>query len=182
MFKGNKGITLIALVITIIVLLILAGISIAMLTGSSGVLTKANQADIQNARGEAADRINTALNGVFAELIAESQGVGGIDMTAADIEGVNGLDTDAAQKIGDYEVSEPNFKLTENGDAVVISWTPHDQTKFGGKIEGKITYHKDGVFDSQTNYGKANNKIKYKVEPAVSDYTDGAVASPGAGA
>ena len=35
MFKKNKGITLIALVITIIVLLILAGVSIAMLTGEN---------------------------------------------------------------------------------------------------------------------------------------------------
>lgn len=39
-----RGITLIALVITIIVLLILAGISIAMLTGENGILTKANEA------------------------------------------------------------------------------------------------------------------------------------------
>ena len=42
--KENKGITLIALVITIIVLLILAGVSIAMLTGENGVLTKAGDA------------------------------------------------------------------------------------------------------------------------------------------
>ena len=42
--KMNKGITLIALVITIIVLLILAGISLATLTGQNGVLTKANSA------------------------------------------------------------------------------------------------------------------------------------------
>ena len=35
MFKKNKGITLISLVITIIVLLILAGVSIAMLTGEN---------------------------------------------------------------------------------------------------------------------------------------------------
>ena len=36
--RYNKGITLIALVITIIVLLILAGISIASLTGENGIL------------------------------------------------------------------------------------------------------------------------------------------------
>ena len=34
--KSQKGITLIALVITIIVLLILAGVTIAMLTGENG--------------------------------------------------------------------------------------------------------------------------------------------------
>ena len=41
--NSNRGITLIALVITIIVLLILAGISIAMLTGENGILTKADR-------------------------------------------------------------------------------------------------------------------------------------------
>ena len=40
----NKGITLIALVITIIVLLILAAVSIATLTGENGILTRANDA------------------------------------------------------------------------------------------------------------------------------------------
>ena len=40
----NKGITLIALVITIIVLLILAAVSIATLTGENGILTRANEA------------------------------------------------------------------------------------------------------------------------------------------
>ena len=42
--KEGKGITLIALVITIIVLLILAGVSIAMLTGNNGILTQAKLA------------------------------------------------------------------------------------------------------------------------------------------
>ena len=40
----EKGITLIALVVTIIVLLILAGISISMLTGQNGILNRASQA------------------------------------------------------------------------------------------------------------------------------------------
>ena len=42
--QNNRGITLIALVITIVVLLILAGVSIAMLTGQNGILTQANNA------------------------------------------------------------------------------------------------------------------------------------------
>ena len=40
--KGKKGITLIALVITIIVLLILAGVTIATLTGDNGILKQAD--------------------------------------------------------------------------------------------------------------------------------------------
>ena len=42
--RNKKGITLIALVITIIVLLILAGVAIAMLSGENGILTKAAEA------------------------------------------------------------------------------------------------------------------------------------------
>lgn len=43
-FNKNRGITLIALVVTIIVLLILAGISISMLTGQNGILNRATEA------------------------------------------------------------------------------------------------------------------------------------------
>ncbi len=42
--KQENGITLIALVVTIIVLLILAGVSISMLTGQNGILTMALKA------------------------------------------------------------------------------------------------------------------------------------------
>ena len=43
-FKNEKGITLVALVITIIVLLILAGVTLAMVMGDSGIFGKANSA------------------------------------------------------------------------------------------------------------------------------------------
>ena len=42
--KSSRGITLIALVVSIIVLLILAGISISMLSGDNSILTKAGDA------------------------------------------------------------------------------------------------------------------------------------------
>ncbi len=42
--RKQKGITLVALVITIIVLLILAGVSISMISGDDGIATKASQA------------------------------------------------------------------------------------------------------------------------------------------
>ena len=44
MKKNMRGITLIALVITIIVLLILAGVTIAMLTGENGIIKQAQNA------------------------------------------------------------------------------------------------------------------------------------------
>ena len=50
--KNQKGITLIALVVTIIILLILAGISIATLTGENGLLNKANVAKEESKKAE----------------------------------------------------------------------------------------------------------------------------------
>lgn len=67
---NNKGITLIALVITIIVLLILAGVSIAMLTGSNGILTQANTAKSDTAKAEIVERINMELSAAYAQVMA----------------------------------------------------------------------------------------------------------------
>ena len=49
--KNSKGITLIALVITIVLLLILAGVTIATLTGDNGILTRASDSKIETAVG-----------------------------------------------------------------------------------------------------------------------------------
>ena len=56
--KEKKGITLIALVITIIVLLILAGVTIATLTGDNGILTKAQEASIQTRGAQVEEVVN----------------------------------------------------------------------------------------------------------------------------
>lgn len=65
--KNQKGITLIALVITIIVLLILAGVAIAMLSGENGILSQAENAKKETIAAEAVERINLALNAIKAE-------------------------------------------------------------------------------------------------------------------
>jgi len=66
--KNQKGITLIALVITIIVLLILAGVSIAMLTGENGILNQAKGSKAATVKAEAVEKINLALNAVKSEI------------------------------------------------------------------------------------------------------------------
>ena len=68
--KNQKGITLIALVITIIVLLILAAVSIAMLTGENGILTQANKAKTDTSNAETAEKINMELNAFKADILA----------------------------------------------------------------------------------------------------------------
>lgn len=60
--QKNNGITLIALVITIIVLLILVGVTIATLLGDNGVLTKATEAKNEQADATVEEAIKLAWN------------------------------------------------------------------------------------------------------------------------
>lgn len=70
--KNSKGITLIALVITIIVLLILAGISIATLSGENGILKKASLAKSNTEKAEIKEELELQLT----ELIMEAKRTG----------------------------------------------------------------------------------------------------------
>lgn len=65
--KNTKGITLISLVITIIILLILAGVSIATLTGDNGLLNKAKNAKIATEIASIKEEIQTDILGKQAE-------------------------------------------------------------------------------------------------------------------
>ena len=63
--KTAQGITLIALVITVIILLILAGVTIAALSGPNGILSNANKAKEQTAESGAREKINIAVIGSY---------------------------------------------------------------------------------------------------------------------
>ena len=67
----QKGITLIALVITIIVLLILAGISIAMITGENGILTKATTAQEETKKAQYKEGLELIGLGLRPEQVME---------------------------------------------------------------------------------------------------------------
>ena len=67
LIKTSNGITLIALVITIIVLLILAGVTIATLTGDNGILGKAKTAKTTNDEEKAKEQIKIAVMGSYGK-------------------------------------------------------------------------------------------------------------------
>lgn len=70
--KNQKGITLVALVITIVVLLILAGVTISMVMGPNGVLTNSQIAKEKSAKGTANDALSTALSSISTNYYANS--------------------------------------------------------------------------------------------------------------
>ena len=72
--KRNKGITLIALVVTIIVLLILAGISINMLMGQNGILNRAQEAKSKTEKGSVREELELAITSLGMDYHINGQG------------------------------------------------------------------------------------------------------------
>ena len=98
----NKGITLIALVITIIVLLILAGVTIAMLMGDNGILTKATEAKNDQADATVEEAIALLWNEYQLEIksssneeVKESTKIASTEITTIQGEKANYLATTA---------------------------------------------------------------------------------------
>ena len=110
--KKNKGITLIALVVTIIVLLILAGISIAMLTGQNGILNRAAEAKNSTETAQTDEQVKLSVaealsNGLgtitednLREALNNNVGAGKYELTG---DAVNGWTIKAADKT--YNIS-----------------------------------------------------------------------------
>ena len=120
--KKQRGITLIALVITIIVLLILAGVSIAMLTGENGILNKATSSRSATNEAEAVERINLALNAVKAEIFDQQ----------VDEQNWEPIDDNDTTETSDDELQEAikeSLKLDDFGSAPVDDATDetHDE-------------------------------------------------------
>lgn len=65
--KNNKGITLVALVVTIIVLLILASVSINLVLGDNGIITRAKLASNQTEDGKIIEDISLKLSEIVME-------------------------------------------------------------------------------------------------------------------
>lgn len=145
--KQQKAITLIALVITIIVLLILAGITIATLTGENGILKKAGQAKEKTIEGELKEEIELAImeiqteeipkgNPVNIETLANGQLTDRIEDIIVEIENDN--------IVGEYKGYEytidSNLKVTigEKIKGISISYTLNPSNYTNGNIILKL--------------------------------------------
>ena len=73
--NGFKGITLIALVVTIVVLLILAGVTIGMLTGENGIIKQAQDAKDKTEQARLEELVRLAINALIAENNGDKSGI-----------------------------------------------------------------------------------------------------------
>ncbi len=162
-FKQKKGITLIALVITIIVLLILAGISISMLSGDNSILGKAGEAKEKTEFGEIKDKFAIA----YADAVADKYVAGNSEVLAKLI---SNLRADGCTVVeGNTGTGEANKvkAITLKGIAGNATSIGISKTK---DIEVELTENTEPATGDATYYIKSSEKYYEIVKTASGDY------------
>ena len=157
--KQTKGITLIALVITIIILLILAGVTITMLTGDNGILKQATNARETNTKAELEEQVKLAV------MASKVNNTASIDLKTLDEE-INKISGTTITKSTDdklpWTVKKGSYEVTITADGTITTNTT-------GKDDGK----KDE--DTKIDYGtkKPEEDTRKVIEQATAAKPEG---------
>ena len=117
--KNKKGITLIALVVTVVVLIILAGVSINAVLGDNGIIKKANQAASVTKEAEVKEAINRTILEFYLtndyetleDFLKAKAEDGSIDSVTKNADGT------LTVKKGEYSVTVENKTNSSNGSS-----------------------------------------------------------------
>ena len=185
--RNERGVTLIALVVTIVVLLILAGVAISMLSGDDGIIINAQKANEENDKGREKEIVTLAVGSALSSdegytierdnlnsALANHIGTEGVDYTLSDTEPyiVKYLDSgrsyviDEKGKVSEYvdisEYVEVGQYVNYNPTVKDLSGTPVDESltyiSYKGDEEGQT--HGNG--DSQQTF-TATASTKWRV-------------------
>ena len=143
MKTNKKGITLIALVITIIILLILAAVAIQLALGENGLIGRAQSGQEKQSIAEATDKFKTAQASAWADFILEGKTSDAIDkyvtalnnavssVTAPNIKGItSGGMFNKTGSVGSDALSSSSVSLFFNGQV---------KATLSMDTEGKVT-------------------------------------------
>ena len=157
----NKGVTLISLVVTIIVLLILAGITIGTIFNDNGIIKKAQEA--ANATEEAAKNDQAAINGLLNEMDSIINGIGGGNVPV--IGSINGKIT--------WSTGSATLTLTTDVEGVTIQYRKNSESNWTNYtsavpslLHGDKVYAR-GIKGGETVINEKEFKIQDTIAPTV---------------
>ena len=162
MLKKQKGITLVALVVTIVVLLILAGVSINLVLGDNGIVKKAQEAKRKS--GEASQNDLTSMNELAKELEDVIDGTGNNDNESKFMK----ENTKVTYPDGDVWIPE-GFKIAEDS-ALTVQGGVVIEDKDGNQFvwvpvatiaDYKRTAYSTNIETEETDTTTNSVKIKY---------------------
>ena len=146
----QKGITLVALVITIIILIILAGVSINTLMGENGIVTKAKEAKRNMILAEEAEALQ--LNQLFYEIETGKVLTEDITLLQNQLKDLTIENEELKQQIADL--------LTQNSQNVVVSMRGETNLATGHPLFVLLSNNLiKGSFYSYTNYNASVDDV-----------------------
>lgn len=169
-FLKNQAITLIALIITIIVLLILAGVSISLVIGDNGILNQAvNGADRTN--------IESAIEKIEMEVIASYDETGQINIDTLKSNLEKNLEIDTSNfgenlPSGNIKLNNFDFFIDENGEVIngIRLSSIITSNNYGDYINYPIDLNEDNNFNNDWRIFYNNGKNIFLI---ASDYIKG---------
>ena len=151
--KNKKGITLIALVVTVVVLIILAGVSINAVLGDNGIIKKANQAASVTKEAEVKEAINRTIlefyltndYATLEDFLKAKAEDGSIDSVTKNADGT------LTVKKGEYSVTVENKTNSSGGSSSGGSTGGETQTPEITIGEAKVVANSDGTGSAITD-------------------------------
>ena len=153
MLNNKKGITLIALVVTVVVLIILAGVSINAVLGDNGIIKKANQAASVTKEAEVKEAINrTILEFYLTDDYETLEDFLKAKVTEGKIDSVTkNADGTLTVKKGEYSVTVENKTNSSGGSSSGGSTGGETQTPEITIGEAKVVANSDGTGSAITD-------------------------------
>ena len=147
--KKQNGITLISLIITIIIMLILAGVSLSMVMGDGSIIDQANAATEKTRAGEVREQVDLARS---ANKMIKYSNVGSVKTKEEMVQELH-----SNNQITD---EEKNKLLGENGETEVDTITIADMViDFSGLGEENIVTHIESATLTETNNGSSTDIV-----------------------
>ena len=157
----NKGVTLISLVVTIVVLLILAGITIGTIFNDNGIIKKAQEA--ANATEEGAKNDQAAINGLLNEMDSIINGTGGGPIPIiGNIKGKITWSTGSATLTLTTDVEGVTIQYRKNSES---NWTNYTSA-VPSLLHGDKVYAR-GIKGGETVINEKEFKIQDTIAPTV---------------
>lgn len=160
--KNTKGITLIALIITIIVLLILAGVTISAITSNESAPQKAVEAKDANEKGAELEAIKVAT---VSSIVEGNYNLNTNIETLRD--GLRNLVTDDVDTVINENSTEwtvtgktgEKYRITNDGDVFRVG--PVKEIKIGDSITYNTSHNEVPLSDWKVLYKKTVNETEY---------------------
>ena len=166
----SAGITLIALVVSIIVLLILAGISISMLSGDNGILRRATDVKIANDKAQVEEEMRLAI--IAARITTDGSINAGTLKSELQKAGFTVTDiTDGIGNLAGYKVSKNTYS-----NNIDLSTGNFEQVE--GLTEAELNALPNGVKELEDEDIPSYLKINGELNPNIKAVITGNVAIP----